>query len=395
MGLFDMVRGQLIDVIEWTDDSGDTLVHKYDMNGKDIMMGAQLTVRESQAAVFVDEGRLADVFGPGRYELTTRNLPVMTALRAWKFGFNSPFKSDVYFVSTRQFMDRKWGTANPVMMRDSEFGMIRVRAFGSFSFRVKDPAAFMREVFGTSSLFTAEGVEGQIRSLAVSALSDAIAESGIPALDLAAKYDELSRRALETLAPRVEGLGLELCGFVIENISLPEEVEKAIDRRTSMGVAGDLNRYAQFQAAEAMREAASNPGGMAGMGVGMGAGAAMGQMFGASLVNPELGSLVSPPLRAVLLAWPGLVRLRVPLVALRARLLRAARVLRAWLVRVLLRAARCAPGAARRCRRAAGFAPRAARPAGRPRSASAPDAGARPSRARNSARAAGRSWAEA
>ena len=208
MGLFDMVRGQLIDVIEWTDDSGDTLVHKYDMNGKEIMMGAQLTVRESQAAVFVDEGRLADVFGPGRYELTTRNLPVMTALRAWKFGFNSPFKSDVYFVSTRQFMDRKWGTANPVMMRDSEFGMIRVRAFGSFSFRVKDPAAFMREVFGTSSLFTAEGVEGQIRSLAVSALSDAIAESGIPALDLASKYDELSRRALETLAPRVEGLGL-------------------------------------------------------------------------------------------------------------------------------------------------------------------------------------------
>ena len=186
MGLFDMVRGQLIDVIEWTDDSGDTLVHKYDMNGKEIMMGAQLTVRESQAAVF----------GPGRYELTTRNLPVMTALRAWKFGFNSPFKSDVYFVSTRQFMDRKWGTANPVMMRDSEFGMIRVRAFGSFSFRVKDPAAFMREVFGTSSLFTAEGVEGQIRSLAVSALSDAIAESGIPALDLASKYDELSRRAL-------------------------------------------------------------------------------------------------------------------------------------------------------------------------------------------------------
>ena len=284
-----MVRGQLIDVIEWTDDSSDTLVHKYDMNGKDIMMGAQLTVRESQAAVFVDEGRLADVFGPGRYELTTRNLPVMTSLRAWKFGFNSPFKSDVYFVSTRQFMDRKWGTANPVMMRDSEFGMIRIRAFGSFAFRVKDPAAFMREVFGTSSLFTAEGVEGQIRSLAVSALSDAIAESGIPALDLAARYDELSRRALDTLAPRVAGLGLELCGFVIENISLPEEVEKAIDRRTSMGVAGDLNRYAQFQAAEAMREAASNPGGMAGMGVGMGAGAAVGQMFAQSLNGAAAG----------------------------------------------------------------------------------------------------------
>lgn len=289
MGLFDMVRGQLIDVIEWTDDSSDTLVHKYDMNGKDIMMGAQLTVRESQAAVFVDEGRLADVFGPGRYELTTRNLPVMTSLRAWKFGFNSPFKSDVYFVVTRRFMDRKWGTANPVMMRDSELGMIRVRAFGSFAFRVKDPAAFMREVFGTSSLFTVEGVEGQIRSLAVSALTDAIAESGIPALDLASRYDELSRRALEALAPQVAALGLELCGFVIENISLPEEVEKAIDRRTSMGVAGDLNRYAQFQAAEAMREAAANPGGMAGVGVGMGAGAAVGQMFAQSLGGGAAG----------------------------------------------------------------------------------------------------------
>ncbi|MDY2655756.1 MAG: SPFH domain-containing protein [Candidatus Limiplasma sp.] len=284
MGLFDMVRGQLIDVIEWTDDTDNTLVHKYDMNGKEIMMGAQLTVRESQSAIFVDEGKLADVFGPGRYELSTRNLPVMTALRAWKFGFNSPFKSDVYFISTRQFMDRKWGTANPVMMRDKEFGMIRVRAFGSFSFRVKDPAVFMREVFGTSSLFTAEGVEGQIRSLAVSGLSDAIAQSGIAALDLAANYDELSRCALETLAPRVEAMGLTLCGFVIENISLPEEVEKTIDRRTSMGVVGDMNRYAQFQAAEAMREAANNPsGGLAGMGVGMGAGVAMGQMFAQSM----------------------------------------------------------------------------------------------------------------
>lgn len=284
MGLFNMVRGQLIDVIEWMDDTDNTLVHKYDMNGKEIMMGAQLTVRESQSVIFVDEGKLADVFGPGRYELSTRNLPVMTALRAWKFGFNSPFKSDVYFISTRQFMDRKWGTANPVMMRDKEFGMIRVRAFGSFSFRVKDPAVFMREVFGTSSLFTAEGVEGQIRSLAVSGLSDAIAQSGIAALDLAANYDELSRCALETLAPRVEAMGLTLCGFVIENISLPEEVEKTIDRRTSMGVVGDINRYAQFQAAEAMREAANNPsGGLAGMGVGMGAGVAMGQMFAQSM----------------------------------------------------------------------------------------------------------------
>ncbi|MBR6569289.1 MAG: SPFH domain-containing protein, partial [Clostridia bacterium] len=177
-----LITGQLIDVIEWTDDSRNTMVSKYDMNGKEIMMGAQLTVRESQAAVFVNEGQLADVFTPGRYELSTQNMPVMTMLKSWKYGFNSPFKSDVYFVNTRQFMDCKWGTANPVMMRDAEFGMIRIRAFGSYSFRVVDPGLFMKEVFGTSSLFTVSGVEGQIKSIVVSGLSDAIAQSKIPAL---------------------------------------------------------------------------------------------------------------------------------------------------------------------------------------------------------------------
>lgn len=279
-----IVGGQLIDVIEWTDDSRNTMVHKYDMNGKEIMMGAQLTVRESQAAIFVNEGQLADVFGPGRHELSTQNLPVMTALRAWKFGFASPFKSDLYFINTKQFMDRKWGTSNPVMMRDPEFGMIRIRAFGSFSFRVKDPTAFMKEVFGTSSLFTVEGVEGQIKSVVVSGLSDAIAQSKIPALDLAANYTELSGFVLQEINPKIEAIGLTLSNFVIENISLPEEVEKAIDKRTSMGVVGDLNKYTQYQAAEAMREAAGNPsGGMAGMGVGMGAGAMMGQMFTQSM----------------------------------------------------------------------------------------------------------------
>ena len=291
MGLFDLVRGQLIDVIEWTDDSRDTMVYKYDMNGKEIMMGAQLTVRESQIAVFVNEGQLADVFTPGRYELTTQNMPVLTALKAWKFGFNSPFKSDVYFVNTRQFTDCKWGTANPVMMRDAEFGMIRIRAFGSYAFKVKDPTVFMREVFGTSSLFTVSGVEGQIKSIVVSGLSDAIAQSKIPALDLAANYMELSQYVLQVLNPKVESLGLTLSNFVIENISLPEEVEKAMDRRTSMGVVGDLNRYTQFQAAEAMREAANNDGGsgMAGMGVGMGAAAMMGQMF-----TQSMGSFQQP-----------------------------------------------------------------------------------------------------
>ena len=280
MGIFkDLVTSQLIDVIEWTDDSQNTMVYKYDMNGKEIMMGAQLTVRESQAAIFVNEGKLADVFQPGRYELSTQNMPILTKLKAWKFGFNSPFKSDVYFINTKQFLDRKWGTANPVMMRDTDFGMIRIRAFGSFAFRVKEPETFMKECFGTSSLFTVEGVEGQLKSMVVSGLSDAIAQSKIPALDIAANYSGLSQYCMNALNAKVEALGLTLTNFVIENVSLPEEVEKAMDKRTSMGVLGDMGKYAQFQAAEAMRDAANNPNGMAGVGVGMGAGMGMGQMF--------------------------------------------------------------------------------------------------------------------
>ncbi len=283
MGIFDtignIVKGQFIDVIEWTDNTSNTLVYKYDMNGKDIMMGAQLTVRESQVAIFVNEGELADVYGPGRYELSTSNMPVMTKLQSWKFGFNSPFKADVYFVNTKQFLDRKWGTANPVMMRDAEFGMIRIRAFGVYAFKVADPMVFLREVFGTKRVTTAEDIEGQIKRTLVSGLSDAIAESKIPALDLAANYDELSNYALQAINPKILPLGVTLTSFVIENISLPEEVEKTMDKRTSMGVLGDMNKYTQYQAAEAMREAASTPNSAAGAGMGMAAGMAMGQMF--------------------------------------------------------------------------------------------------------------------
>ena len=288
MGILDKIKGQLIDVIEWKDNSGKTMVYKYDMNGKEIMSGAQLTVRESQIAIFVNEGQLADIFEPGRYELTTQNMPILTALKAWKYGFNSPFKSDVYFINTKQFLDMKWGTSNPVMMRDAEFGMIRLRAFGIYSFRVSDPATFLKEVFGTAALYTVDGVEGQIKRTLVSGLSDAIAESKIPALDLAANYEELSSFAMNAINPKLAALGLTLCSFVIENISLPENVEAAMDKRTSMGVLGNLDQYAKYQAAEAMREAANNPngGGMAGMGVGMGAGAAMGQMFAQSMSTP-------------------------------------------------------------------------------------------------------------
>lgn len=288
MGILSAIKSQLIDVIEWTDTSTKTMVYKYDCKGNEIKMGAQLTVRESQAAVFVNEGQLADVFMPGRYELQTSNMPVLTKLKSWKYGFNSPFKCDVYFVNTKQFLDMKWGTSNPVMMRDAEFGMIRLRAFGIYSFRVSDPEAFLKQVFGTAALFTVDGVEGQIKRTLVSGLSDAIAESKIPALDLAANYDELSGYAMNAINPKLAELGLTLCSFVVENISLPEEVEKTMDKRTSMGVLGNLDQYAKYQAAEAMREAANNDanGGMAGLGVGMSAGAAMGQMF-TQAMNPQ------------------------------------------------------------------------------------------------------------
>ncbi len=284
-GIKDMVKGQLIDVIEWSDPTSDTIVHKYDMNGKEIMMGAQLTVRESQVAIFVNEGQLADIFRPGRYELQTSNMPILTALKSWKYGFNSPFKSDVYFVNTKQFLDRKWGTANPVMMRDAEFGMIRLRGFGSYAFRVTDPEALLQECFGTSKIYRVSDIEDQIKRQVVSSLSDAIGESQIPALDLAANYEELGDFAKNNINKRIQQLGVQITSFVIENLSLPEEVEKAMDKRTSMGVVGDLNKYTQYQAAEAMRESANQPGGMAGAGVGMGAGVAMGQMFAQAMGN--------------------------------------------------------------------------------------------------------------
>ena len=287
MGIFDMLRGQAIDVIEWKDPGQDTMVYRYDCGGKEIMMGAQLTVRESQVAIMVNEGQLADVFTPGRYELQTQNMPIMTALKSWKYGFNSPFKAEVYFINTKQFIDQKWGTSTPVMMRDSEFGMVRILAHGIYSFAVSDPKTFLKEVFGTNGLYTTEYVAGQIKRTIVSGLSDAIAQSKIPALDLAANYDELGSYALQTLSPRLAPLGLKLTAFVIENISLPEEVQKAMDQRTSMGVVGDINKYTQFQAAAAMRDAANNQNGAAGMGTGLGAAAMMTQvMNGAFQAQP-------------------------------------------------------------------------------------------------------------
>jgi len=283
MGLFDglgrIVRSQLLDVIEWTDPTQNTMVHRFNTDGKQIMMGAQLTVRESQVAVFVNEGRIADVFSPGRFQLSTANMPIMTALESWKYGFNSPFKAEVYFINTKQFVDQKWGSSNPIMMRDKDFGIVRIRCFGRYSFRVSDPTVFMKELFGTNAVYTVEDINEHLKGFIVSGFSDALGESKMPALDLAANYDELGELSKAKLQGRFTGLGLELCSFTVENISLPEEVEKAMDQRASMGSVGDLNTFTKYQAAQAMRDAASNPSGGAGAGIGLGAGMGLGQMM--------------------------------------------------------------------------------------------------------------------
>lgn len=291
MGLFDAIRSQFIEVIEWLDDSSGTLVYRFPVRGQEIKMGAQLVVREGQAAVFVNEGRLADQFGPGTYTLETRNLPVLTKLRSWPFGFTSPFKAEVYFVSTRRFTDRKWGTQNPIMMRDPEFGVVRLRAFGAFSFRVQDPSKFLAEVSGTEGLFEVPEIEGMLRRFAVSAFTDALAESKIAALDLAASYRELSDTVKAGIAQHFGEHGLQALDFVVENISLPPEVEQMLDKRTSMGVVGDLDRFTRFQTAQAIEAAAQAPGGAMGAGMGMGAGFAMADQMARSLA----GRSESPP----------------------------------------------------------------------------------------------------
>ena len=285
MGILDSLRSQFLEVIEWLDESSNTLVYRFPVKGQEIKNGAQLTVRESQAAAFVYQGEVADVFSPGLYTIDGGNTPILTKLGAWMHGFNSPFKSEVYFVSTRQFTDLKWGTSNPVMMRDTDFGMVRLRAFGIYSIRVTDPRALIREVAGTNAHFVTDDIEGQLKRMLVSGLSDALGESKIAALDLASNYEELSKFVRNKINDEFTIYGIALTKFVIENISLPPEVEAAMDRRTSMGVIGDVVRYSQFQAADAMRDAAQNPGGGAGTGAGLGAGFAIGNAMAGAITN--------------------------------------------------------------------------------------------------------------
>lgn len=301
MGLFDKLRGELIDIVEWTGGDAETLVHRFERYGNEIKSGAKLVVREGQTAVFVDEGRLADVFTPGTYTLETANLPILSTLQGWAHGFESPFKSEVYFVVTRQFTDRKWGTKNPIMLRDPEFGPIRLRAFGTYAFRIEDAGAFVREISGTSGTFTAEGVTEQLRNLIVSRFTDVLASSGKAALDLATHYDELGEFVRERIAPDFETYGIALTSLLVENISLPPEVEKVLDQRTSMGIVGDLGAYTQFSAAQAMGKAAE-AGGEASAGIGMGMGFGMAQQMANQMgaaARPAAPPAAPPPLPSV------------------------------------------------------------------------------------------------
>jgi membrane protease subunit (stomatin/prohibitin family) len=289
MGLMDKLRGEFIDIIEWLDDSRDTMVWRFPRYDNEIKMGAQLVVRESQTAVFVNEGSIADAFGPGTYTIETQNVPLLSTLKGWKYGFHSPFKAEVYFVSTRQFTDMKWGTQNPVIVRDPEFGAVRLRAFGAFSARVVDATKLLRELVGTDPQFRTEEVQEYLRQVIVGRLGNALATARIPLLDLAAHQDSIGLAVAGPLSEDLADFGIEIPKFIIENISVPPEVEEALDKRSQMGILGDLDRYTQFQTANAIEDAANNPGGGAGAGFGLGLGMAAAQRLAGGLPGQAAG----------------------------------------------------------------------------------------------------------
>ncbi len=290
MALMDWGKAQFLDILEWLDDSTDTLAWRFPMRGQEIQNGGQLVVRESQEAVFINEGQLADVFKPGTHRLTTQNLPILATLKGWKYGFESPFKSDVYFISTKLYNDLKWGTSNPIMMRDADFGMLRIRAFGIYSVKVVDSGTFLKQLVGTNGVYTVPDISEQLRKTIMSRFTDILGEAKIPALDLAAKYDEISDLVKQKLQEEFKTMGIELSKFFVENISLPEEVEAMMDKRTSVGMmAPVMGAYTQMQVADAIPLAAQNPGGVAGIGMGVGLGFGMGNMMGQQMAGASQG----------------------------------------------------------------------------------------------------------
>ncbi len=294
MGLLSWLFGQAIDVIDWTDSSHDTMVWRFPRQDNEIKYGAKLIVRESQVAVFVNEGEIADVLGPGTWELETNNLPILTNLQHWDHGFKSPFKAEVYFLNTKRFPDLKWGTRNPVMVRDSELDMVRLRAFGTYEIRISDPETFLREIVGTDGHFTTDEIDDQLSNLIVSKLAVVLGQDDTPALDLAANYEKFGQYITEGIAPYFEEYGLELTRILVENISLPEAVQEALDARTSRALTGDLDDHLKYQAGKAMGEGNGSVGEM----VGMGAGITMGQqMADAMKPSPASGdaTAATPP----------------------------------------------------------------------------------------------------
>jgi membrane protease subunit (stomatin/prohibitin family) len=275
MGLFDKIKGEFIDIIEFLDPSNDTMIYRFDRYGNEIKNGAKLVVRESQVAVFVNEGQIADVFQPGTYTLETKNLPILSTLKGWKYGFNSPFKAEVYFVNTKNFTDLKWGTKNPITMRDADFGIVRIRAFGNYCIKIMNPVKFIKEIAGTDGHFTVDEVYEQLKNIIVTRFTDMLGESKIPVLDLASNYNEFSEFISKKIAFEFDEYGLEITKFLIENISLPPAVEEAIDKRSGMGAVGNLDNYLKYQTANSIEAAAKNPNGDAGSGIGMGMGFGM------------------------------------------------------------------------------------------------------------------------
>lgn len=297
MGILNYLKTQLLDIIQWQDDSRDTLSWRFPDEDKEIKRGAQLIVRESQAAQFVYLGQFGDTFGPGKHTLVTENIPVLSTLKGWKYGFESPFKADVYFVNTRLFTGNKWGTSNPVMLRDQDFGIVRVRAFGTFDFKIVDVQTFLKEVAGTDHHFRLDEFNDTMRSRLVSVFSDALASARLPVLDVASRYGELGEALLPLINPQTTAkYGIEIASFIVENVSVPPEVEQAIDKRSSMAAVGNLNDYVKFQMAEAMTKGGDD-GGMAGAAAQLGAGLAMGQqMMAAMTAQPSTPSAAPPPL---------------------------------------------------------------------------------------------------
>jgi excisionase family DNA binding protein len=295
MGLIDYLKTQFLEIIEWQDDSRDTISFRYPDMDKEIKNGAQLIVRESQTVQFVYLGQYGDTFGPGKHTLTTDNIPILSTLKGWKYGLHSPFKADVYYVNTRLFTGNKWGTANPIMMRDADFGIVRARAYGIFDFKVTDVPLFLKEVAGTDDHFRLDEFSDTMRSRIVSVFTDALASAKVPVLDVAARYQELGDALLPLINPAVTSkYGIEISSFIVENVSLPPEVEQAIDKRSSMAAIGNLNDYVKFQMAESLTKGGGEAGGMAGTAAGLGAGLAMGQQMMAAMGTAQSTPPVAP-----------------------------------------------------------------------------------------------------